>query len=390
MNHAFLKSLLLIALVVLSASCAQKRIVLKEDITIEGSPSPLSAEEKAFLKLSARQLFDRGFGAFDTHQYALALKHFDRILDAYPDHDLVPDAAYNAGLIYEKSKNYDLAAERFARAEETVPLGKHRDLRDARFRLLYCLMKLERWPEIEQASKRTLQDPGLEDDDRVQAKVLWAVSLWHQKRYQEAAENLEPTFRDYRYGIRLGTVFDEFYGAMAAFYLGEEQARLFDQVPVREKSILLDLEQKARHLMQGQHWYHESIKQNNGYWATKAAFKIGLLYESFFNSFMDSPMPSNLTEADEQEAYRCVVSNKFIALVRKSIRIYDRGVAMSQRIGVQNDATQAMVEHLNAMKERYIHEQTRCEIYKDEKWLRMLGLDPETAVDTPGKPSRTH
>ena len=254
---------------------------------------------------------------------------------------------------------------------------------------MYCLTKLERWPRIEAVAERTIRDPGLEPDDRIQAHVLWAVAIWHQKRYEEATVRLKEMFQDYRYGLRGGTVFDEYYGAMAAFYLGEDQFRLFEAVPVHESSILTDLEQKARYLIDGQTWYHESIKQNNGYWATKAAFKIGLLYELFFNAFMYSPMPSNLTDTEEQEAYRCVVSNKFIALVRKSIRIYDRGVAMSERIGVRNDSTQAMMEHLETMKERYIQEQTRCEIYKDEKWLRLLGLDPETAVDRPGKPSPT-
>ena len=80
----------------------------REEILIEGSATPLSEEEEAFRKLSAEQLFDRGFEAFETHQYALAVKHFDRILEAFPKHKLIPDAAYNAGLIYEKGKNYAL------------------------------------------------------------------------------------------------------------------------------------------------------------------------------------------------------------------------------------------------------------------------------------------
>lgn len=114
----------------------------------------------------------------DKEGLRLALSKFNQVIAKYPNSDVVDDAAYEAGTIYEKFKDYDIALYYFQKALEWNPEMKY----PVRFRIAYLLDRKF----------------GMSNDALPYYKSSMELEKSYTQNYEFAAKRVEELMRDKR------------------------------------------------------------------------------------------------------------------------------------------------------------------------------------------------
>jgi tetratricopeptide (TPR) repeat protein len=142
--------------------------------------------------------------------------------------------------------------------------------------------------------------------------------------------------------------------AQAEFWLGEAFRGGFSESALDPAAMSSDalsdaLEKKAQYLLSAQGHYLRSIRQGDGEWATAAGFRIGEMYETFYDQLIHAPVPSNLTEA-QRNLYEEELHKKVRNLVEKAVRIYEQTLSNAQNTGAQNAYRQKTQDALERLR----------------------------------------
>ncbi len=353
-------------LLILLGGCAPSRIVL-QPATIQGDPQSeekKSAGPQVDWTQPPETLFDAGYEAYAAGEQALALAYFSAILEHYPNAPQVPDSAYNAALVHQRQQNYEEAIELYRLVIKTTKRGK--DVIDARFRILACLHELKRWQALLAELDELKDSYGLlSADDRVEIDTRRGVALYSMGEHERAEEQLKDAFQQYRIGLLRGDVYNEEYGAMAAYYLGLIQRQYFLDIELAapdKQQLEQQLESKAQRLLDAQDLFLHSIEQDNAHWATASGYQIGLLYRDFYLAFKQAPLPPEIgSEADEIQMYRCMLQKQVQSLLRKSMKTYERTLEIGERLRVHNRWIERSREELSEIKQLYLDDIKTCE-----------------------------
>lgn len=349
----------------LLSACAPKRYVLPPTqirVELKGATTPTPTPA---LDLSGppEALFTRGHTAYQRGLNDDALAYFKAIVERYPQSRAFIEAAYNAGLLCERKKDYAQAVTFFEALVAAPATAK--DKTDARFRLLACYDKLKNHDAVLKCAAELLTaSPPLPTEDRVEAMARRGQALFNLERTAEAQRELEAAVQLYHAGLRHEEIADEAAGAMALHYLGRLKGREFAAVVLTldtPEAMAARMEQKARLLLDAQEFYLQCIKQDNALWATASGLEIGRLYRDFYAAIRAVPTPPELApESEEARMYHCVLAKNSLALLRKAMRILDRTQAMAQRLHVHNDAVNETEATLEAIKTQYANETEAC------------------------------
>lgn len=385
MKYRRLLAFVLAALILSSCSGARKRIVvepihIRVDLKAGGE-----SDRKPIIEIDTNKdpelLFDLGYQAYIDNRRNWALAYFTAVVERHPDSPQYPDSAYNAGLILHKQGEYERAAAMYEMAVESV--WNSQDRLDARFRILACFHELERWDET-LALINAMREGGSvrEDDDKIELMVREAAAAYHKDGIEKAAPLFAAALQEYEIGLRRGDVVNEYPGAMAAFHLGKIERERFDAVRLTvgdKKEMEARMEEKAERLMKAQSFFLRSIQQDNAYWATASGFQIGRIYRAFYSDIQKSPLPEGIGEGSEEaEMYRCMLSEKVRVLLKKSMQIYDRTLAMGERLRVKNNWTRKTRDDLAEVKRLYLEDMKKCEKVLPEEEVTMPPEPPES------------
>lgn len=314
--------------------------------------------------LTAEQLFNLGYLAFDQSQRAEALDYFKALVERYPNSPQSSDAAYNAGLIFHRNGEYEDAIKMYT---FTVEIGQSEmDVLDARFRILACQFELKLWQESLELVDTIENEAGpLVPDDRIELSVRRGVALYHLDNIEKSKALLEPAFQDYQIGVRRGDVVNEYPGAMAAYYLAMLERKRFDETKLKlgDEGEMLDLMgKKALALQAAQSWFLKSIEQDNTTWATASGHQIGRLYHDFYTDIQQVPIPVEFIGIEEEEQmYRCMLIDKVEVLLKKAMRIYARTIEMGQRLRVKNRWIEQTQADLSEVESMYLEDLKACQ-----------------------------
>lgn len=351
---------------VLLAACATPRYQAAPVVIRAAEPLKGAVLQGPDLTLPAEELFRKGHEAYARGLKDDALVYFRAIVQRHPEAPTYLEAAYNAGLLLEREKRYAEAAPLYDLIRRHATSAA-KDRADAGFRLLTCQAELKRYAENVALSAQLLAEGGerMAREDRAEAMARRGEALLFLDREDEAATELKAALVVYRAGLRAGDIADERAGAMAYYYLGELEHRAFarTELLVGDPAGMAErMETKARHLLNAQEQFLECIKQDNAFWATAAGLRIGRLYREFYEAINAVPLPANLRPGgDEAQMYQCVLGKRALVLLRKAMRIFDRTLAMAERLRIHNPNVDDTRRALDDVKALYLHETERCQ-----------------------------
>jgi hypothetical protein len=115
-----------------------------------------------------------------------------------------------------------------------------------------------------------------------------------------------------------------------------------------EPGLSAAIETKAEFLLSAQGHYLRSIRKGDGEWATAAGFRIGEMYEAFYDELVHAPEPRGLTP-EQQALYRDELHKKVRNLIEKAVRIYEQTLSQAQQSNAQSSYRQKTQDALDRL-----------------------------------------
>lgn len=311
----------------------------------------------------ATELFSRGGEQLRTGRCDEAVENYTRLIDEFPDSDLVPLALYNSGLCYDELGRSLEAAAAYSSLIEKY--SQSQDVKDALFRLAGSYENIEAWDYTITVFDRLLEEQkDLKGVERVEALARKGAAMMEVGRENDARWVLEEAVGIFRAGRGVSPSDSIYHYSMAQFKLAQivhDEMRSVD-LPSDEALIEEMLEKKAQLLLDAQRLYTKVIRIGHAHWAAAAAYRIGSLYHQLWKDILFAPAPDDI-EGEARKIYYEILSDRIRVLLRKAVVQWERTLKLAVRLGLDNDWI----------------DNTNRDLAKIRKILRVeeLGVDPD-------------
>lgn len=311
----------------------------------------------------AETLFNAGVAQMRAGSCEAAVEHFDRVADEFGTSRFVSPALYNAGLCLKERQSTRDAVLRFERILRDTP--DSRDVKDAGFQLAELYVPLERWDEGLEHADRMLERTDLNSDERVELLARKAQYYLGAERFEEARSQARLTLRWARTRPEDQEVRDIYFTAAASYVLAETLRREAAQVSIPEGNVATQrpiLERRAQLILDAQREYFNTMRSRNAEWSAAAGYRIGSMYDSFWDAIMTAPVPppSSPLEGELLELYHDEYRNSLARLVkpliRHSIRYWELTLQMVERTGVESEWTTRIEADLERARTRLLEQ----------------------------------
>ncbi len=275
--------------------------------------------------------------------YERAAQRYDGLIERYPKHKGRADAMYNAGVLYEGLGRTKLAAARYAAYAKQYPGEK-----DSLQVELRAGMVQARAGE-HKAAVATLSkfvDRHGSAAEAVEANTQLGKSLLALGRLKDADKALAKAAKAGRGAEGRARI----AGAEARYLQGEIIYREFEAQKLDPKPAKLgaSLERKAKLLAQAKDVYLDVLAYSTAEWTTAALFRIGQSYELFAKGLRDYPIPTALTQA-QQDEYAEQLDTFALAFEEEAIGAYKNGYQRAMELGIYNSYTKRIREALGRL-----------------------------------------
>ncbi len=336
--------------------------------TVAREPQPLEelritavrddAGDLGFESYDAETLFDRGNELAHEDRWQDAIVLYDRLVAEFPTSRYVSPSLYNAGLCLERVGDRAASVERFQRIVSDHADGN--DARDAGFQVARVALDIEGWAAARSAAEWLLARTDLTTDQRLEAMARRAQALLGGGERDPAGQQAREALSYYRTRRGDDRIADPYFAA-AANYVLAESLRLRSEaiaIPAGEVSEQRTvLEARAQLLLDAQREYFNTIRHTDASWAAAAGYRIGSMYDAFWDAIMAAPTPPPSTalpaggEAQYEDEYRAALRRLVKPLIRHAIRYWELTLLMVERTGVESEwrrRTEADLERARA------------------------------------------
>ncbi len=337
----------------------QVKIIIKKPIKI------VPKKEIEHSILDNKKLEDLFFSAnefFDAKKYDKAFNLYEKIVKNSNEFSQIGFCYFNMGLILQKRKEYEKAAEKFKLSASKMQ--KPSDKKDALFLELETLRFVNKWKKIEKIATSTLNNSSLELSEEAQSelKLYLAESLIMSGKEKEGKELAEfVLFSEKRGKTRSELIYDPIY-AMAEFVLGRNFTFKFQTTTLEDN--IKSLENKCRFILKAQEHYLRAIKAGVLFWTNASAYEIANLYLSLYNEMSNFPVPEKLND-EEKKVYKCELWKKTENLLKKSRRILKKSISITKDLDLENEYTVQSFEKILEINEIYDKKIQECKTLKD-------------------------
>ncbi len=314
-------------------------------------------DETVMEHLSAEEVFERGYYAFQARRYEEAVENYELIVEYFEESRFFLPALYNGGLAYERMEKWDDAArffqivvDRFADTDEGL---------NAQFRLAQVHMELGKFAEVVDQLSQLLDDRELSFFDRVEARVLQGLALLELDEWDLALESFQAVRDDNLEQPRRERLEpDHRFMVMANFGMGRANHGLMNEIPLvlPPERMKIDLERKAEFHQDAQIAYIRALREHHPKWSVASGYKIGRLYQDFYMDIFVAEIPDDLSD-EELAMYFRELRKQTQVLMDKGLRVYERNLSFSRRIARDDqaeewvDATALHMERMRAFLE---------------------------------------
>jgi len=329
------------------------QLITMDPVTLRATPSGKVVAEFS----DPASIFDEADKLFREKKHAEALRQYDRLLELAPQSKYRMVSLYNGGLALERLKRFDEAAERYKKVMDEQP--RTRDAVDAGFRLGECLMKAKKFKDAADLFTRLLLRDDLKPADAFEARVRKGTAHSELAEDDDAERTLLRAVRYHAEASRTDSVYDPGLLAQAYYHLGEVAHRRMHAAPLRlpQAQIEQDLNRKGHLLLAAQARFLRAIRTADAEWSPAAGHQLGAVYEQFHSDIIAAPLPPELN-AQEKEVYLEELHKKIRTLIKKAVGIYQRTLALSERLGGQSPWVAKTKERMEKLQ-RYLDEGER-------------------------------
>ncbi len=327
-----------------------------------------------FRSYDAEQLFQEALSLLSRGDCAAAVARYVRIANEFPSSRYVSPSLYNAGLCLQERDERVAAIEQYERLVREVPTSP--DRKHADFQLAKLFVALERWREAIEKADTLLARDDLRADERVEAMARRSQALLGAActgpstpndstcsvaALELAAQQARATLSYYRSRAQL--VPDDYFAAASNYVLGETvrlkaQQLVFPNSSVEEQHRVLD--ERAHLVLDAQREYFNTIRIGHPYWASAAGYRVGALYDEFWNALIHAPVPvpkevpSGLDKESYEREYRAKLGRRILPLLRHAIRYWELTLLMIERTGIRSEWTERTHADLERSRQRLL------------------------------------
>ncbi len=300
--------------------------------------------QRRLIHYDPRMLLDQGNDELSAGRFDQALERYDKLVDEFPDSDLVVAAHYNAGLALEGKRDFDAAIVRYRAVVDRQPAG--RDAVDALVQIGVVLSELHRWADAQKVFEELLGRSDLTPDDQIECKARLGYVLVEQKSYARAESILEEALAYFENVAKTTQLDSNFYVAMCNYYLADiprRQARAIElrvTGPAGDQQLRADIVAKRELVKLAYDRYLIALRRRNAYWATAAGYQMSQLFKDFWDDLVRAPVPPNL---DQREAgfYNQEVHKQSRELLTKALDGHTKNVELAEAYKTSTEWSEA-------------------------------------------------
>ncbi|MEM7436395.1 MAG: tetratricopeptide repeat protein [Myxococcota bacterium] len=308
---------------------------------------------------AARPAFGAALAQLHAQECDSAVEGFDRLVVEFPESRYVSASLYNAGLCLQRTSRWDDAADRYERLLHLRPGSQ--DTKHARFQLAFLYIETKRYRDALEVAELLEARLDLTSDERSEIMARRAEALLGTGAIEDAARAAEDALVFFRTRSERDRVRDPFFAASAS-YTYAESIRLRSeaiQIPAAEVEMQhAVLEKRAALLLQAQRSYFDTMRYRDAYWASAAGYRIGAMYDGFWDAVMEAPVPPPTRELTVEERkiydtqYRRRLTELAQPLIRHAIRYWELTLSMVARTGVDSEWTARIQADLERVRAR--------------------------------------
>lgn len=282
--------------------------------------------------LDAREMFKAGTDAYARGDHERAASLFQDVARLFPESKYAAHALYDAGLALIQLERWKDAAASLSAAQ--VQLESPRDKADALCQMSVCYERIEAWREARATLQSVLAFAGLSVRERVEARARLGIAFYGLGDFARAERALEAALTEARQNPGVPSLRNNPVVARAQFIVGEIYRELFRSIHFRlpVEAMQRDLADKSSFFLKAQSAYLSAIRLSAKPWSVAGGFRLGELYESMYTDMMGAEVPDELT-AEDRDIYFGELKRHVRPLVERAVDIYERNLAMSDRIG---------------------------------------------------------
>ncbi len=335
----------------------------------------------------ARQaLYNAGLERQRAGDLSGASSTYDRLVERYPGSAEGALGAWNGAQMFESIAQFRDAAHFYESYGARFPQGEHAE--DALFNATLLRLSagdhdaavvaaqqfLERYPRSESAdevtflqarahaSARRWQDAARvyqeyvrrsrNVDRNVEAQTRLAQVWLDAGDQEQAARALEQSVRTGRASLRRLSPEGRYFLAQARFLQGEAILHEFEAISIEGDVAGLRerLQRKSDLLRRASEAFADVVEFRVAEWVTAALFQIGHSYELFASGLRDAPVPSGLSEEEEQ-AYRDQLAYFIVPIEEQALEAYEGGYRTAIELRIYNRWTASLREGLTRLND---------------------------------------
>ncbi len=266
---------------------------------------------------------------------------------------------YNIAVIYGKEKKYKDALNIY------LELLKNKELKtsfsiDVLINMSEIYGYSKNWQKISDLLDNNFKKYSFEDNqwDYVELAIRYQVALFNLERYDDSEflfMRLNDKLKRNKHLITYLGRDQRYFLSMGYFFAGEINRLRFESIPLggSMKNLASILDQKAEFILTAQRFYLKSISFVDRYWATASGYRIGEMYDKFYDQVIKMKIPIKLT-FEEKVIYKEELKIRIQNLLKKAINIFESNIEVSERISENNIWIKKTLERLRKAKKKYL------------------------------------
>lgn len=301
------------------AHAPRQAIEIRDPMMVTASPPSLAPPPAPIAEMDEATLFDAGSRAWKEGDFAKAAQSFDELVQRFPGSRQLAPALWNGALAEERLGRY---AESLSRLSRYLLI---RDEPEAQLHAAYSEYQLHRLDAAAARLHALGSRSGLSPLIKAEAALQEGICRIEMGGRPEGEALVQKAMA----GLdKAGEPADASLFAQGEFWLGESQRRAFqavrlDPASMTDEALARAVEEKSKALLAAQDHYLRAIRKGDGEWATAAGFRIGELYEGFYDELVQAPLPPGLSDA-QRALYVQELHGRVRALLDKAVRAYEQ------------------------------------------------------------------
>lgn len=270
----------------------------------------------------------------------------------YYEHPKAADAVYNAAQLRKAMEDWSGAIATFEQYMETFP--ERDDIRDVRLQLGYLEKRREKPEKALERFQAFAERDDLEPEETVEISTQIGLLLEETKPddWEESSdERFTTAFETWQ------TLDDEKkqstknYAAHARFRQAERLYEKFDAVELEfPQSKLKDrLEEKGEKLTNAQEAYVQINEMRSPRWASAASYRVGEMYNKFYQAIYDLPLPEGLNE-QQQMQYRMFLDEQAAPVQEKAVTAFRTAWQLALELKAYNEWSRRSAEKISELE----------------------------------------